>query len=45
MPINYVDYVRDFGIISMDLTVTEDGNLYVLPSNLTGNLKVEVHFR
>lgn len=29
----------------MDLTATEDGNFHVLPSNPTGNLKVNMLFR
>ena len=45
MPFSNSGYIKGFGIIGMDLTPTEDGNLHVLPSLLTGNLKVEMQFR
>ena len=34
-----------FAIIGIDLTATDDGNLCVLPTNPTGNLRVQMQFK
>lgn len=44
MPFSYADYLKDFPIIGVDLILT-DGNLHVLPTALTGNLRVEMQFQ